>query len=360
MSRRQPRSLVGRIEQALLIGSVAGVIAAGAATVAAANRRSKRRARIDSSDPSGPAGARLPEGRSLVVTTDDGAHLAVTVAGPDDGPTIVLAHCWTGTRATWATVARRLVLGGNRVVLYDQRGHGGSTNAETLPSIATLGHDLRAVLDATDSRDALLVGHSMGGMSVMSFAGGHPDQFAERIQGVVFVATAARILGRPVPGLILDRTLGDGRQEWTRRGRVGRAVVRGSLGQQPRRAHLEQTLESFASTTGVARAGYLAAMAAMDQRAALANITVPTSVLVGTRDVLTPPRLSRQLADALPDAELVILPGAGHMLPLEEPDRIVDAIRRTSDRALLATCQQGDISGDDVEPSTTTTTAAAP
>lgn len=334
------RTVPSRVERALVIAGATGLVVAGAATVAAANRRSKRRARIDGSDPSGPAGARLPEGRSLVVTTDDGAQLAVTVAGPDDGPTVVLAHCWTGTRATWATVARRLVLGGNRVVLYDQRGHGASTNAETRPSIRALGDDLRAVLEATDSDEALLVGHSMGGMSVMSYAGEHPEHFAERVRGVVFVATAARVLGRPVPERIIERALGDGRQEWTRRGRVGRAVVRRSIGQQPRRAHVEQTLESFASTTGIARAGYLAAMAAMDQRLALAGITVPTTVLVGTRDLLTPPRLSRQLADALPDAELVVLPGAGHMLPLEEPDRVVEAVCRTAARALLATCQQ--------------------
>jgi non-heme chloroperoxidase len=327
--------MASRTQRALVVGGAAALVAA-----AAANSRSKRRARIDGSDPSGPAGARLPDGRSLVVTTDDGAHLAVTVAGPDDGPTVVLAHCWTGSRATWAVVARRLVLGGNRVVLYDQRGHGGSTNCDTPPSIETLGHDVRAVLEATDSRDVLLVGHSMGGMSVMSYAGHHPEDFADRVRGVVFVATAARILGRRVPGRIIERALGDGRQEWTRRGRIGRAVVRGSIGQQPRRAHIDQTLESFASTTGVARAGYLAAMAAMDQRVALAGITVPVTILVGTRDLLTPPRLSRQLADALPDAELVVLPGAGHMIPLEEPDRVLDAIRRTSRRSLLATCQQ--------------------
>lgn len=344
MSRRSQPSLLRRIERVLVIGGATGAIAAGAATVAAANSRKKRRARIDASNPSGPAGSRLPEGRSLVVTTDDGAHLAVTVAGAEDGPTIVLAHCWTGTRATWATVARRLALGGNRVVLYDQRGHGGSTNADALPSIPMLGDDLRAVLDATDTRDAMLVGHSMGGMSVMSYAAEHPEHFAEHVQGVVLVATAARILGRPVPGRILNAALGDG-HEWTRRGRIGRAVVRGSIGQQPRRSHVDLTLDGFANTTPIARAGYLTAMAAMDLRHALETVSVPSAVLVGTRDVLTPPRLSRRLAEALPDAELVILPGAGHMLPLEEPDRIIDAIRSVGRRAAREAPTHADRSG---------------
>jgi pimeloyl-ACP methyl ester carboxylesterase len=332
------------VERVLVVGGAAGAVAAGAATVAAANSRKKRRARVDSSNPSGPAGSRLPDGRSLVVTTADGAHLAVTVAGPDDGPTIVLSHCWTGTRATWATVARRLALGGNRVVLYDQRGHGGSTNAESVPAIPMLGDDLRDVLEATNTRDAVLVGHSMGGMSVLSYAAEHPAHFAEHVQAVVLVATAARVLGRAVPGRVLHAALGDGLQ-WTRRGRIGRAVVRGSIGQQARRSHIDLTLDSFANTTPVARAGYLAAMAAMDLRHALEVVTVPTTVLVGTRDLLTPPRLSRQLAEALPDAELVILPGAGHMLPLEEPDRIIDAIRATVLRAARPPATHAERSG---------------
>jgi pimeloyl-ACP methyl ester carboxylesterase len=323
-----------------VVGSATALVAAGTTTVAALNARTRRRARIDGSNPSGPAGSRLPEGRSLVVPTDDGAHLAVTIAGPEDGPTVVLAHCWTGSRAIWATVARRLALGGHRVVLYDQRGHGQSTNSDSLPSIDGLGHDLRTVLEATDATDAVLVGHSMGGMTIQSYAALHPEDFEQRARSVVLVATAARTLGRTVPGRVVHRALGDGRQEWTRRGRVGRALVRGSLGQQARRAHVDLTLETFAATTGVARAGYLVAMAAMDLREGLANITVPTTVLVGTRDRLTPVRSGRQLAAAIPDADLVILPGAGHMLPLEAPDRIIDAVRSTSRRA--AARERGD------------------
>lgn len=346
MSRSRAASPWGRrARTAVLFGGATSLVAAGAAAAAVASSRSKRRARIERSDPSGPAGARLPDGRSLVVTTDDGAHLAVTVAGPDDGPTVVLAHCWTGSRAIWASVARRLALGGNRVVLYDQRGHGQSTNAETAPSIPMLGHDLRAVLEATDSHDALLVGHSMGGMTIQSYALEHPDHFAARARGVVLVSTAARTLGRAVPSRVIHGALGEGSREWTRRGRVGRAMVRGSIGAQPRRAHIDLTLETFAATTGTARAGYLLAMLAMDLRPCLEQMSVPATVLVGTRDRLTPPRLARQLAAGLPDAELVVLPGAGHMLPLEEPDRIIDAIRRTSRRAGTRSAAQPGRSG---------------
>lgn len=320
-----------RARNVAVAGGVASAVAGVTTAAVIANGRRRRRDRIESSNPSGPDGSRLPEGRSLVVTTADGAHLAVLVAGPDDGPTVVLAHCWTGMRAIWATVARRLVLGGHRVVLYDQRGHGQSTGGDLPPAIPLLGDDLRAVLEAVDARDAVLVGHSMGGMTIQSYAVEHPDGFAARARAVVLVATAARTLGRALPVAAVERILGEGRAEWTRRGAVGRRVARGALGQQARRAHVDLTLEGLASTTGVARAGFLVAMAAMDLRGAGATLgTVPTTILVGTRDALTPPRAARQLAAGIPGARLQVISGAGHMLPLEEPDRILDAIRATT------------------------------
>lgn len=332
MPRRASRPTWWRRARKVAVASgVASAVAGVTAAALIAKGRRRRRERIESSNPSGPAGSQLPEGRSLVVTTADGAHLAVTVAGPDDGPTVVLAHCWTGMRAIWATVARRLVLGGHRVVLYDQRGHGQSTGGDLPPSIPMLGDDLRAVLEAVDATDAVLVGHSMGGMTIQSYAAEHPDDFATRARAVVLVATAARTIGRALPVAAVERILGEGRAEWTRRGAIGRRVARGALGQQARRTHVDLTLQGLASTTGAARAGFLVAMAAMDLRAAGAAIgAVPTTILVGTRDTLTPPRVARQLAAGIPGSRLEVISGAGHMLPLEEPDRILDAIRATT------------------------------
>lgn len=303
----------------------AGAVAVGALAAAAVARR--RRA----IDPDGEAWPELPEGRPLVVPSTDGAHLAVSVAGPADGPTVVLAHCWGGLRSFWAAVARDLVDDAHRVVVYDQRGHGESTLGDAVLSIEGLGHDLRAVLDAVDAHDAVLVGHSMGGMTIQSYAAEHPDDFGRRVRGVVLVGTAARTLGRAVPAALVDRFLGDGRAEWTRRGAVGRRMVRGAIGERAQRGHIDLTLEGFAAVTGQARAGFLVAMAGMDLRGAGEVMgRVPTRVLVGTRDGLTPPRLGRQLADGIPGAELEVIPGAGHMLPLEVPDRIVAAVRSVS------------------------------
>lgn len=274
-------------------------------------------------DPSAPG---HPAGETRTVRTADDAELSVTIAGPTDGPTVVLSHCWTGSRAVWGPVAERLVERGHRVVLYDQRGHGMSTNGELRPSIQMLGDDLRLVLEIADARDAVLVGHSMGGMSVQSYAAEHPVDFKERTRGVVLVATASKVARRSAPPALIGRLMDEGSSEWSRRGAVGYALARRSLGRTPRRADVELTLDGFARTSGTARAGFLLAMSAMDLREVLGSIGVPTAVLVGTRDRLTPLRLARALADGIPGARLVVLPDAGHMLPLEAPHDVVDAI----------------------------------
>ena len=91
--------------------------------------------RDDHSEPWDPEAPRFPDGEHRRVATDDGVELAVTVAGPDDAPTVVLSHCWTGSRAIWGPVAERLVADDHRVVLYDQRGHGESTHTTDPPSM---------------------------------------------------------------------------------------------------------------------------------------------------------------------------------------------------------------------------------
>src|SRR3546814_14713370 len=119
----------------------------------------------------------------------------------------------------------------------------------------------------------------------------------------------------------LGALMGDQRADWSRRGWVGRATTRRSLGKVARSAHIDATLQGFAETSGAARAGFLHAMAGMHLRAGLGDIPVPTPVLVGTHDLLTPPRLPPPPVDPIPGPTLVLLPGTGHMPPLVDPDR---------------------------------------
>ena len=269
--------------------------------------------------------------REFKVERPDGAVLDGVVVGPAGAPMVVLSHCWTGSRAVWEPVAARLVAAGRQVVLYDQRGHGGSTMGPAAPTVEVLGDDLAAVLEAVDARQAVLAGHSMGGMTLQALAVGRPDVVAERVRAMVLAGTAgfgvaAGLLSAPVRFVSGSRAT-----ERLMAGRLGPALSRGTVGRRPRQAHLLATRDAWLSMPPDVRRQFLIALQAMDFRAGLAGVAVPTTVVVGSRDLLTPPRLGRALAAAIPGAHLVEVPGAGHMLPFEEPDRLAEIVLSQGD-----------------------------
>ncbi|HYH51918.1 MAG TPA: alpha/beta fold hydrolase, partial [Acidimicrobiia bacterium] len=194
------------------------------------------------------------------------------------------------------------------------------------PSVEQLGEDLAAVLETVDARDAVLAGHSMGGMTLQALAVHRPDVTVSRVQAMVLAGTAgfgvaAGLIAAPALFITGNRPV-----ERILAGRLGPALCRGSVGRRPRRAHLVATRDAFLSVPSDVRRQFLIALQAVDFRAGLGGITVPTTVVVGSRDCLTPPRLGRALAAAIPGARLVEVPGAGHMLPYEEPDRLAELI----------------------------------
>lgn len=312
--------MIGKQRLALVLGGAMAVRAIRA-----------RRSAGPTTDPCGPDGLRLPEGRRTTVTTDDQATLAVLVAGPEDGPTIVLGHCWMGGMHLWGAVARQLVADGNRVVLWDQRGHGDSTLGTDPVTVDRLGADLAAILDALDLHDLVLAGHSMGGMTVQAYATNHAAHFRDRVRAVALVATSAHSGVLKVSPRIADALLGDGRTAALAK-REPKAMGRYGHIDSARAMH-----EAMLTATGTARAGFLVAMGRMDYRPGLRNIGVPTKIVVGTRDPLTPPVRARELLAGIPDSELRVLKGYGHMLPFEAPDVVADTIRALVIRELAPT-----------------------
>ncbi len=264
----------------------------------------------------------------ITVPTPDGAMLAVWDVGA--GSTVVLPHCWGCSHEVWLPVARRLVASGRRVVLYDQRGHGASSLGTEPLSIEMLADDLAAVLRARDVTDAVLAGHSMGGMTIMSLATYHPDILAERARAIVLVATAAADMGT-----------GPAAAEWFSAALIsstavslvlhsaaGHRFVRGVFGSDPVRSHIDLTRTLFADTTPQVRSGFMVAMSAMNLLEGIATIEIPTTVMVGSRDRLTAPARAEQMVAAIPGARLVTLAGRGHMLPLEDADAVTLEIER--------------------------------
>lgn len=264
----------------------------------------------------------------IAIPTADGARLAAWDVG--SGPIVVLSHGWAASHAVWIPVARRLVESGHRVVLYDQRGHGASTRGTAPLDPTTLARDFALVLEARDVADAILTGHSMGGMTVMALATFQPELLKQRGRAIVLVATAAADTSWRLPqsDRIAARFMGSPSLSRIMRTASGLRFVRSAFGVDPAWAHLDLTRTLFADCDPGVRAGYVKSMSAMNLLEGIATIAVPTTVLVGSRDRLTPPARSRTLVDTIPGARLVTVPDRGHMLPLEDPDAVADEIVR--------------------------------
>jgi pimeloyl-ACP methyl ester carboxylesterase len=312
---------------ALAVAGIAGI--AGIAHKRLAERGA-RSAEPDDGSLSLGWGEGVSRPEHAVVRTPDGAELAVWDLPGDgsDAPVVVLPHGWGCGHEVWLPVARRLREQGVRVVLYDQRGHGLSTRGTSPLTVETLAHDLTAVLEATDVRDVVLAGHSMGGMTIMSLATHRPDVLKERAKATVLVSTAATDLGsrsaqgtRIATAMVASPVVSRAMQS-----RYGHVLVRSSFGENPVRAHMDLTRDLFGGTHGTVRGDFLVSMSTMDLLEGAATIAVPTTVMVGTRDALTLPKKADQIVATVPGARLITLQNRGHMLPLEDPDSVTDEI----------------------------------
>lgn len=274
----------------------------------------------------------LPAGTAFEVRSTGAASIAGRVMGPD-GPLVVLAHGWTNDSRIWSRVAHLLVAGGHQVVAYDQRGHGASSRGEAALTLAAVADDLAAVLEHVGAAEAVVVGHSMGGMAIQSLAARAPEVLATRARAVVLASTASDGLdrfGTLADGVIarsMQRAVGS---SWLTKVAAspvgGPMLVRLSAGVGTSRDDLRMVAAMLAATPADVREELLVAMHSMDVRAALRSLTTPTLVVSGAQDVLTPPARSRRIAELLPDGHLVSLSEHGHMLPLEAPGTVAAMI----------------------------------
>ena len=306
-----------------------GVGAAAAVGAVVATRRALKRWSV-AEDATGGRPLSLPDGEDRVIESADGAKIEVRLAGPADAPNpVVLVHGWTNDRRVWGAVAQRLVDSGHRVALVNQRGHGGSTGGDDGYTLRAIGNDVRAVLEQLDLRDALLVGHSMGGMASMAFLTEHAEA-RDRVAAVALVSTAAGgvgVNGGAIGERIATHVISHPRLERVlESGSVGPVLVRNTVGRTPAGSHLDAVRELFVATPPDVRAGFLGAMTKMDLATALSELDVRAVVVVGSRDRLTPPRLAKRLVQSLPGARLVVLPDHGHMLPIEAPAELTNEL----------------------------------
>ncbi|WP_028937591.1 alpha/beta fold hydrolase [Pseudonocardia spinosispora] len=335
-----------------VIGGVLGAAATGAAVGAAARWSSLARERRKPHEEPAERGM-LPAGVEWSVTADDDVRLSAEVIEPADGKraalTVVLVHgfaldrrCWHFQRQALAEVTSPNV----RLVLYDQRGHGRSERASREScTIAQLGSDLQAVLRTlAPEGPVVLVGHSMGGMTIMALAESDPDLFVDRIVGVALLCTSAgEFAGQGLPGTFLSRrnpltrtvgTLARLQPRFVERVRkmindVVWGVTRAyAYGDRTVDHWLVDFVHEMISANGVdALINFVDTLNTHDRVAALPALSkCDTLVLAGGGDRLIPARHSEVIAAELPGATLIELPGVGHMAMLEQPEVVNEAL----------------------------------
>lgn len=261
------------------------------------------------------------EGRHL--PAPDGGHLFTTAHGR--GPTFLFVHGFAMTSRVWTKQFRDLPRAGIRTVAFDHRGHGASTVPMAETSIENLADDVRMVVETLDLRDAMVVGHSMGGMALLAFAVRYPEVAASRLRGIVLVSTAARLGMAQVPlvsAALVPFTAGFVRSGAWSQSEWSRGAARLLFGKDPVPSQVELARVLLASAREETIVGCVRSMAEFDVRAQLAKVAVPTLVVNGTADLLTTPGDARRLARGLPDARLELIPGAGHMVMLERAERL--------------------------------------
>ena len=329
--------------------------ATGGAVAARRSRARRASAALRSPAPTSTSRPEPPQGRERTVATEDGVDLHVEEHGPDDAEAVlVLAHGYTQASRLWGGVVRGLLEARPRlkVVVYDHRGHGRSGRAtQDSATLEQLGRDLHRVVEATaGDLPVLLGGHSMGGMTLMALAEQHPELFEQRVVGVAFVGTSSGGLdavswGLPRPLVpVFKKLLPIANESAYRAEQKGRArtqirwfesFVNFAAGADP--ADVQDVLEVQAACTAETMHFFLATFSDHDRAEALAALAhVPALVVVGEQDRLCPVEHSRAIAAALPQAELVVYPGAGHMVHLERRPEVVRHLAALVDRALAA------------------------
>ncbi len=276
---------------------------------------------------------------NIELATPDGGILRGVEAGV--GRPVLLLHGITLASRVWHR--QWDLVDEARVIAIDLRGHGDSVSGSEGSTIEANARDLVFLLEALDLRDAIVAGHSMGGMVLGRFAADHLAAHADpdldgRVAGLGFISTAGRspvglandVLRRMAPAA---QRLATANPRLVRRlasipdSDLGQILVRSTFGARPDIRDVRETAEAFEALEVDEFLRAAPSILDHDVLDALTDCHLPAAVIVGSRDPLTPVRESRRLARALPDATLEIIDGAGHQLMLERPDEVNAMLR---------------------------------
>jgi pimeloyl-ACP methyl ester carboxylesterase len=294
--------------------------------------------------------------KDCTVKVSDGTEIAYTIVGEGHKVPIVFLNGWTCSDAYWAGIGPGVVDGGHRAVFLDTRGHGQSglprdpgplarnLRAEDV-SVTRVATDIVEVLDDAGIDRAVVAGHSMGVQAIFEIYRIAPGRVAALVPMAgtfenpvkTFADKAyldrlypvADVLFRWIPFEVLRPVM-----RRTSSPKLGHRVVRAIrvAGPKVTEDHITPHIAQISEVNFSVLWRMMSGLRAHSTADVLPQVSVPTLVVAGRRDLFTPPSVQQRMADLIPDSEIVWFEDAGHMLPIEEPEQIAKALIEFLDR----------------------------
>ena len=249
------------------------------------------------------------------------------------GPLVVFLHGIGGNRTNWRDQLPVFAAAGFWALAWDARGYGLSDDYEGALDFAAFSHDLTRLLDHLGALRAHLVGLSMGGRILLDF---YP-RYSERVKSLVLCDTFPGFEStfKPEQRAEFVRLRTEALKAGQEPKDIAPQVVKTLLGPQASEAHHQRLLDSMAALHKESYIKTVEATAYYDRTTELAHIKAPTLLVYGDQDRLTPPKIGQRMQAIIPDAKLVIMKNAGHLVNIEQAaefNRIVlDFLRQHGD-----------------------------
>lgn len=279
----------------------------------------------------------------------DGSEIQVEFYGSNDAPTIILTHGWGPDSTVWY-YAKQQLTDQFRVIVWDLPGLGKSQKPKNRDySLEKYARDLEAVLSVAGNQPVVLLGHSMGGMILLTFCRLFPEHLGRRVAGLIVVdATYTNplkttilsklllALQKPVLEPLLHLAIAVAPLLWLTSWlsylngfTLLTTEISGFTGRETRGQLNFSTLIGLKASPGILARGTLA-MLRFDETATLPQISVPTLVVVGKSDIATRPFANQRISQSIPQAELAVLAPAGHMGLMERNQQFAEMVQAFS------------------------------
>lgn len=266
-------------------------------------------------------------GVARTIEREDGTRLHSVVVG-SGAKTLVFAHGYGANKDEWNIICQKLDPSVYRSIVFDQRGHGESTIGSDGISSDSMASDYEAVLEAYDVRDGVLAAHSMGGFLAQKFMLTYPEVANARLKGCLLIATFAGDVNKQnfqnrlqiplIKSGILLRLI--------KNKAIGRAFTRTLIGERWEASMSDAFLEIFMALDHKPLVPILSALGDESYYTQLERISIPCTIIVGTRDHTTPAFHTDDMHANIPRSKVVKVDGAGHLINWEAPDALISEI----------------------------------